>query len=52
MLKAPDWQGMADKDARRLVKIAYSTGGTVPYSLKRLIELKLSLKVIRAVHRG
>ena len=46
-----DHQAAADKEARRLVRIAYRTGGTVPYSLGRLLELKLSLKVIRAVLR-
>lgn len=51
-MKAPDWQGAADKEARRLVRVAYKLGGTVPYSLGRLIELKFSLKVIRAVSRG
>lgn len=45
-------QSDADKEARRLVRIAYKTGGTVPYSLGRLIELRLSLKVIRAVIRS
>lgn len=47
-----DAQRAADKEARRLCRIAYQTGGTVGYSLGRLIELKLSLKVIRAIHRG
>lgn len=46
-----DQQKAADKEARRLCRIAYKTGSTVSYSLGRLIELKLSLKVIRAVHR-
>lgn len=42
----------ADKEARRIVRIAYRVGNTVPYTLSRLVELKLSLKVIRAVYRG
>ena len=51
-MKAPDWQGAADKEARRLVRVAYKSGGTVPYSLGRLIELTFSMKVIRAVYRA
>lgn len=47
-----DNQKEADKEARRQVRLAYKTGGTVPYSLGRLIELGFSLKVIRAVIRG
>ncbi len=47
-----DQQAAADKEARRLVRIAYKTGGTVPYTLGRLLELKVSLKVVRAVYRG
>lgn len=47
-----DQQAAADKEARRLCRIAYKTGGTVPYDLRRLIELKLSLKVIRAIQRS
>ena len=42
----------ADKEAKRLVRLAYASGSTVPYSLGRLIELKFSLKIIRAVYRG
>jgi nicotinic acid phosphoribosyltransferase len=45
-------QAAADKEARRLVRIAYANGGTVSFSLRRLLELKLSLKVVRAVHRA
>lgn len=47
-----DQQAATDKEARRLCRIAYRTGGTVGYDLRRLIELNLSLKVIRAIHRG
>ena len=51
-MKAPDWQGQADREARRLVREAYAAGRTVGYSLGRLRELKLSLRVVRAVYRG
>lgn len=51
-MKAPDWQGQADREARRIIRKAYASGGTVPYSLARLLELKVSLSVIRAVYRG
>lgn len=44
-------QKAADKEAKRLIKIALETGGTVPYSLGRLLELKCSLKTIQAVIR-
>lgn len=47
-----DPQAAADKEARRLCRLAYKTGGTVPYGLSRLLELKLSLKVVRAIYRG
>jgi hypothetical protein len=50
--KVYDAQGEADKAARRLCREAYERGGTVPYTLGRLIELKLSMKVIRAVYRN
>jgi hypothetical protein len=46
-----DPQKIADKEAKRLCRLAYKTGGTVPYSLSRLLELKLSLNVIRAICR-
>ena len=46
-----DPQKIADKEARRLCRLAYKTGGTVPYSLSRLLELKLSLNVMRAICR-
>lgn len=51
-MKAPDWQGQADREARRIVREAYAAGRTVGYSLGRLLELKLSLRVVRAVYRG
>lgn len=44
-------QKAADKEAKRLIKIALETGGTVPYSLGRLLELKCSIKTIKAVIR-
>lgn len=47
-----DQQAAADKEARRQCRLAYRTGGTVPYTLERLITLKLSLKVIRSIYRG
>ncbi len=52
MAKVYDAQGEADKAARRICREAYARGGTVPYSLGRLVDLKLSLKVIRAVYRA
>lgn len=51
MTKLYDCRAAADKEAKRQIKLAYATGNTVPYSLARLIELKTSLKVIRAVIR-
>jgi len=51
-MKAPDWQGQADREARRVVRKAYAAGLTVPYSLGRLLELKISLRIVRAVYRG
>jgi hypothetical protein len=45
-------QTEADKAARKLCREAYARGGTVPYALGRLVELKLSLKVVRAIYRG
>jgi hypothetical protein len=45
-------QEAADKEGRRLVRIAYKTGGKVGFSLSRLIDLKISTKIIRAVYRG
>ena len=51
-MSAPDWQSVADKEARRIVREAYAAGRTVPYSLSRLLELKLSLRVVRAVYRS
>lgn len=52
MTKIYDAQAAADKEAKRITRIAYRTGGTVPYTLVRLIDLKFSLKIIRAVHRN
>ena len=51
-MKAPDWQGQSDREAKRIVREAYAAGRTVPYSLGRLVELKISLKIIRAVQRA
>ena len=45
-------QEAADKEARRIVKLAYQQGRTVGFSLARLIDIKTSLKVIRAVYRN
>jgi hypothetical protein len=45
-------QQEADKAARRICREAYERGGFVPYTLGRLLELKLSLKVVRAIYRG
>lgn len=47
-----DAQAEADKDARRLVRLAYQQGRTVGFSLPRLLELRISTKVLRAVYRG
>lgn len=47
-----DQKAAADKEARRLCRIAHRTGGTVPYTLGRLLELKLSLSVVRAIYRA
>lgn len=52
MVTAPDWQGLSDKEARRIVRNAYKHGHTVSYSLSRLLELGFSMRVIRAVYRG
>lgn len=51
MAKYFDQQAAADKEARRQVRVAYKCGNTVPYSLGRLLELGISLTVIKAVHR-
>ena len=51
-MKAPDWQGQADREARRIVRQAVKHGGTVSYSLGRLLELGFSLRVVRQVYRG
>jgi len=47
-----DSQAAADKEARRIVRLAYKSGGTVGFTLSRLIELKISNKVLQAVYRG
>ena len=47
-----DQQAAADKEARRIVRLAYQQGRTVGFSLARLIDIKTSLKVIRAVYRS
>jgi len=47
-----DQQAAADKEARRMVRLAYQQGRTVGFSLSRLIDIKTSAKVIRAVYRG
>jgi hypothetical protein len=39
------------KEAKRLIRIAYKTGGTVPVPLRFLTELGVSVKVIKAVLR-
>jgi hypothetical protein len=52
MMKIFDQEAASAKEARRFCRLAYATGGTVPYSLRRLIELKLRLKVIKAIYRG
>jgi hypothetical protein len=51
-MKAPDWQGQAEREARRIVREAAKHGGTVPYSLARVLELGFSLRVVRQVYRG
>jgi hypothetical protein len=40
------------KSVRKHARQAYKSGGTVPYSLRVLLEAGLSLKVIRAVVRN
>ncbi len=50
-MKAPDWQGQADREARRIVREAAKHGRTVPYSLSRLVELGFSLRTVRLVLR-
>lgn len=47
-----DAQAEADKEARRIVRLAYQQGRTVGFSLSRLLDLKISNKVLRAVYRG
>lgn len=45
-------QDAADKEARRLIRLAYKSGGKVCFNLSRLISLNISVKVIRAVYAG
>lgn len=40
------------KEARRLIRLAAHTGGTVPFDLRTLIESGVSLDTIRKVYRG
>ena len=42
----------ARKEKLRQVRLAYKTGGSVPYSMRDLLELRVSLAVVRAVYRG
>lgn len=50
--KIRDAQAEADKECRRLCKVAKASGGTVPFSLSRMIDAKVPLSTIRAVIRG
>lgn len=52
MVKVFDQQAAADKECRRLCKKAKENGGTVPYSLSRMIEAKVPLSTIRKVIRS
>ncbi|MNO56397.1 hypothetical protein D3C76_469100 [compost metagenome] len=47
-----DAQAAADKECRRLCKKAKEIGGTVPFSLSRMIDAKVPLSTIRKVLRG
>ncbi len=40
------------KEIKRLIYVAYQTGGTVPFSLSTLIDSGASLRVIRKVYRA
>jgi hypothetical protein len=40
------------KEIKRQIRLAYRTGGTVPYDLRTLIESGASTQVIRAVYRN
>lgn len=51
MGKVFDQQAEADKECRRLCKQAKEQGGTVPFSLSRMIEAKVPLSTIRRVLR-
>ena len=44
-------QKVADKECRRLCKLAKESGGTVPYTLSRMIDAKVPLSTIRKVIR-
>jgi len=45
-------QEAADKAARKMIRLAYKTGGTVSFSLSRLLSLGVSLKVAMSVYKG
>lgn len=47
-----DQQKASDKECRRICKLAKANGGTVPYTLIRMIDAKVPLSTIRAVLRG
>ena len=38
-----------DKEAVRLIRIAYKAGAKVPFSMRYMMDLRVSLKVIKAV---
>ena len=44
-------QEAADKECRRQCRLAKTNGGTVHYSLSRMIDAKVPLSTIRAVSR-
>ena len=52
MAKHYDAQAEADKVARKMCRDAYTRGHTVHFTLGRLVELMLGVKVIRAIYRG
>lgn len=52
MTKFYDGQAAADKECRRICKQAKENGGTVPYSLSRMIDAKVPLSTIRKVIRS
>lgn len=45
-------QKAADKECRRLCKLAAENGGTVPFTLSRMIDAKVPLSTIRKVYRA